>query len=88
MVPSLALLILLIIAVCVIVNLVNKQEKAEDIITSQAAYMTKLSESIAYCSIKINAIDEKEVFASDDEIGWWFKEVQEMQSILNQYNEQ
>jgi hypothetical protein len=78
--------VVIFIAGFIIRNLLLKLEKLEEITESQSKYINKFSESVAYCTIRIGQIDEKGIFASDDEIGWWFEEVKNMQNILNQYN--
>jgi hypothetical protein len=67
------------------INLLNKNEKIEDIVTSQQQYVDKLSETITYCDNHIKKIDEKGTFSSDDEIGWFFQEIKNMSSILEEF---
>ena len=67
------------------INLLFKNEKAEDIIISQQKYISSISEIIKNSEKKLIEIDEKEVFKSDDEIGWFFNEIKKIQNILSQY---
>lgn len=67
------------------INLLFKNEKAEDIIISQQKYISSISEIIKNSEKKLQEIDEKEVFKSDDEIGWFFNEIKKIQNILSQY---
>jgi hypothetical protein len=67
------------------INLLVKNEKAEDIIVSQQNYISSISEIIKNSEKKIREIDEKEIFKSDDEIGWFFNELKKIQNILSQY---
>jgi len=67
------------------INLLFKNEKAEDIIISQQKYISSISEIINNSEKRLREIDEKEVFKSDDEIGWFFNEVKKIQNILSQY---
>jgi peptidoglycan hydrolase CwlO-like protein len=67
------------------INLLVKNEKAEDIIVSQQKYISSISEIIQNSEKKIKEIDEKEIFKSDDEIGWFFNELKKIQDILSQY---
>jgi hypothetical protein len=67
------------------INLLVKNEKAEDIIVSQQKYISLISEIIKNSEKKIKEIDEKEIFKSDDEIGWFFNELKKIQNILSQY---
>jgi hypothetical protein len=67
------------------INLLIKNEKAEDIIVSQQKYISSISEIIKNSEKRIKEIDEKEIFKSDDEIGWFFNELKKIQNILSQY---
>ena len=67
------------------INLLFKNEKSEDIIVSQQKYISLISEVIKNSEKRLQEIDEKEVFKSDDEIGWFFNEVKKIQNILSQY---
>jgi peptidoglycan hydrolase CwlO-like protein len=67
------------------INLLVKNEKAEDIIVSQQKYISSISEIIKNSEKRIKEIDEKEIFKSDDEIGWFFNELKKIQNILSQY---
>ena len=66
-------------------NLLQKNEKAEDIIFSYKQYIDSIDDAIYYTDKKLKEIDEKGMFKSDDEIGFFFTKVKEIQSILNQY---
>jgi hypothetical protein len=66
-------------------NLLRKNEKAEDIIFSYKVYMDSINEAIYFTDKKLKEIDEKGMFKSDDEIGFFFIKVKEIQNILNQY---
>ena len=66
-------------------NLLKKNEKAEDILFSYKEYMTKVSDAIEQSRKKLKEIDSQGTFESDDEIGWFFKKVQLIQDILDQY---
>ena len=67
------------------INLLVKNEKAEDIIISQQNYISSISEIIKNSEKRIKEIDEKEIFKSDDEIGWFFNELKKIQNIISQY---
>ncbi len=62
----------------VIRNLIKKNEILEDFITKQ-------SEAIQACDIRLKQLDNKGSFYADDEIGWFFKEVQKIQEALNEF---
>jgi predicted PurR-regulated permease PerM len=67
------------------INLLFKNEKAEDIIVSQQKYISSITEIINNSEKRLKEIDEKEIFKSDDEIGWFFNEIKKIQNILSQY---
>ena len=59
-------------------NLLKKNETLEDFIAKQ-------SEAINACDQRLKQIDSKGIFYADDEIGWFFKEVQKIQEALNEF---
>lgn len=64
-------------------NLLRKNEKQEDIIEKQYNFIKLLSDTIETSSNRLNEIDEKGTFKSDDEIGWFFNEIKYIQEVLN-----
>jgi hypothetical protein len=66
-------------------NLMRKQEKAEDVLMEYLTYLDRLSRVIEISDKKLKEIDSKETFKSDDEIGFFFKSVQQIQDILNEF---
>jgi hypothetical protein len=66
-------------------NLLRKNEKAEDIIFSYREYITQITDVIEQSNKKLDEIDQKGIFKSDDEIGWFFEKVKLIQEILDQY---
>lgn len=80
-----SLIILLIVSLGVIFNLLKKLETAEDILYSYLEYLTKISAVIELSSKKMKEIDHKGSFSSDDEIGFAFKQIKEIQDILNEF---
>lgn len=67
------------------INLLRKNEKAEDIIFSYREYITQITDVIDQSNRKLDEIDQKGTFKSDDEIGWFFEKVKLIQEILDQY---
>ena len=59
-------------------NLLIKNEKLEDFISKQ-------SDAVEECNNRLQQIDNKGIFYADDEIGWFFKEVQKIQEALNEF---
>jgi len=62
----------------IIRNLIVKNERLEDFISKQ-------SEAINACDRRLKEIDNKNIFYADDEIGWFFEEVQKIQEALNEF---
>jgi hypothetical protein len=66
-------------------NLMRKNEKQEDILMEYMKYRTMLDTAIEESDKRLKKIDERGTFKSDDEIGWFFDQVQKLQSILNEF---
>ena len=75
---SIILTILITTSFFVIRNLILKNEKLEDFISKQ-------SEAINACDQRLKQLDNKNVFYADDQIGFFFKEVQKIQEALNEF---
>ena len=67
-------------------NLLRKNEKQEDILTAYMVYLNKISDYIETTDKKLKEIDAKGSFESDDEIGFFFKQIQNIQTVLNSFN--
>ena len=67
------------------INLLRKNEKAEDIIVSQNVFIEEVSSQIEKSEKRLDEIDEKGVFKSDDEIGWFFNEVKQIQNNISRF---
>jgi len=67
-------------------NLLRKNETAEDLIIGYLGYLERLSQVIELTDEKLKKIDNKGSFKSDDEIGFFFNQVMELQKILNEFN--
>jgi hypothetical protein len=70
----------------IIWNLLKKNERQEDIINTQNEYIQTISTLMTESNKKIKEIDSKQIFQSDDEIGWFFKGIKEIQDLINEYN--
>ena len=70
----------------VIWNLMRKNEKLEDAIDKRDKYIDTMSTIMSESDRKIKEIDSKQIFESDDEIGWFFKGIKEIQELINEYN--
>lgn len=71
----------------VIYNLLKKVEKYEDAIVSQSIFIEKFTGVVEYVDKKLEELDHKGSFKSDDEIGFFFEEVKVLNGLLNAYNQ-
>lgn len=67
-------------------NLFKKVERLEDVVLSQDEFIQSFSNEVNRADIKLKEIDEKGSFQSDDEVGWFFEGLKEIQSRLNNFN--
>ena len=77
-ITTIVLVILTTIMSIAIRNLLRKNELIEDFIAKQ-------SEAINACDKRLKQIDDKGIFYADDQIGFFFKEVQKIQEALNEF---
>jgi hypothetical protein len=66
-------------------NLFRKYGKLMDIVISQNKFLNKIEENITSSNNRLKKIDEKGSFESDDEIGWFFNEIKDIQNNLLQF---
>lgn len=70
----------------IIWNLMRKNERLEDALNKRDEYIDAISIVMSESDRKIKEIDSKQIFESDDEIGWFFKGIKEIQALINEYN--
>ena len=75
---SIILAVVITTSFFIIRNLILRNEKMEDFISKQ-------SEAIEACDQRLKQIDDKGIFYADDQIGFFFKEVQKIQEALNEF---
>ena len=89
--PTTLFIIISILSILVVIlgyttfNLLKKNEKAEDIVLGYLDYLDKISRVIEVADEKVKKIDIKGSFASDDEVGFFFKQIKQIQEILNDF---
>ena len=69
----------------IIRNLLLKVEKYEDVTVDQTQYLQNISNLIGDSKKHLNKLDEGGVFQSDDEVGYFFKQIQLVQKELDRY---
>ena len=77
--------VLLILAGYVIYNLFSKVEILETLAATHSEYLVRLNDMIKVSDDRLKELDQKETFSSDDEVGWFFTYVKQVQELLNQY---
>ena len=75
---SIILAIVITVSFFIIRNLILRNERLEDFISKQ-------SEAVNACDQRLKQLDDKNIFYADDEIGFFFKEVQKIQEALNEF---
>jgi hypothetical protein len=63
-------------------NLLRKVENQEDIIVKHQKLFIDINKLIKIANSKIKDLDDREVFKSDDEIGWFFNYLKEIQNEI------
>ena len=66
-------------------NLLRKNERAEDIVTQYNEYLTEFNKQIKFTSKRLKEIDAKGTFKSDDEIGWFFTQIKNLQEGIERF---
>ena len=76
-----------------LMNLLKKVEAYEELIeeyekqlVSFQKYYDQILEAIKFSDIKLKQIDHRGTFESDDEIGYFFKLVKDLQTLLNSFD--
>ena len=82
---SIILTVVITVSFFVIRNLIKKNENQEDVIKEYESFISKQSEAIQACDVRLKEVDDKGIFRSDDEIGWFFKEILKLQEALNEF---
>jgi hypothetical protein len=76
---------LFIVAIYACYNLSKKTERLEKIVDEQDQYITSISELIELSNKKIGESEIASAFKADDEIGFFFETLQEIQIQLNSF---
>ena len=64
----------------------RKNERLEDELIKRDNYLENITTIMSESDRKIKEIDSKQIFQSDDEIGWFFSGFKEIQELINEYN--
>lgn len=80
------LLLIVVVLGFTTINLLRKNEKQEDILLGYLKYLDNISRVIEVSEEKMKQIDIKGSFEGDDEVGFFFKSIKQIQEILNDFN--
>jgi hypothetical protein len=76
---------ILLLFIYILRNLLIKVEKYEDVTVDQTGYLQRISDIIRDSQMHLRKLDEKGVFQSDDEVGYFFDKLKEIQKELDTY---
>jgi len=86
MLIAIVILSILVVTLSIAVrNLLIKVEKYEDITVDQTSYLQKISDIINDSQKHLRNLDEKGLFEADDEVGYFFEQMKNVQKELNRY---
>ena len=66
-------------------NLLRKVEKIEDVVIRYDRFISEYSKQLDNTDKRLKEIDEKGTFKSDDEIGWFFKQIKRLQNDVSRF---
>jgi hypothetical protein len=66
-------------------NLLKKLEKLEDTVQNQQKYVEDISNVLEDSSKRLREIDSNGSFSSDDEVGFFFENLKQIQIVLDAY---
>lgn len=78
-------IIILAVISYVCYNLFSKTERLEKIVDKQNQYITNISELIELSNKKIGESEVAQAFKADDDIGFFFETLQEIQTQLDSF---
>jgi len=66
--------------------LIKKVRNLESVVLEQQQYIDTISIVIDQADERVKELDASGMFQSDDEIGFFFENIKEIQSVLNDFN--
>jgi len=65
--------------------LIKKISKLQIVVNQQQQYIDAVTVAINNANEQLKEIDQAGIFQADDEVGWFFKNLKEIQSMLNTF---
>ncbi len=78
-------LLILGIGIWLIRSLIIKNKKLNELVETQNKYLNEMYEVITYTGAKIKQIDTAGIFQGDDEVGFFFTAMKDLQEQLTEY---
>lgn len=66
--------------------LIRKVRNLESVVINQQQYIDTVSIIIDQANDRLKELDASGMFESDDEVGFFFENIKEIQSVLNDFN--
>jgi ABC-type Na+ efflux pump permease subunit len=88
MISTIAIIVLSVLVVILgytTINLMRKNERQEDIVVGYLQYLDQISRVIEVSDDKLSKLDSRGSFESDDEVGFFFNGIKQIQEILNEF---
>ena len=79
------LLLLIIVFLYTTFNLLRKNEKYEDLVEGYRVFILRFQQQVKESDKRIQEIDSKGTFSSDDEVGYFFNELKKIQDSLTNF---
>jgi len=86
LVAVIILSVVLLTTFYIVWNLLRKVERLEDTANDLSEYLYNTSTIIDQMNERVQEVDKRGTFESDDEVGFFFEQLKEIQSILNSIN--
>jgi|TARA_Y100000361_G_scaffold7826_1_gene6490 hypothetical protein len=77
--------LIIVVFVYTTFNLMRKVEKIEDVVIRYDRFISEYSKQIENTENRLKEIDAKGIFKSDDEIGWFFKQIKRLQDDVSRF---
>jgi len=77
----------ILIFIYILRNLLLKVEKYEDRVTSLQNIQLNIQKLIVDSQMHLKNLDERGVFESDDEVGYFFEQIKKVQNELNRFTD-
>jgi uncharacterized membrane protein (DUF106 family) len=75
----------IILLVYIVRNVLIRNEKYEDVVRDQVQYLQNISDAVSEGQKHLKKLDEKGVFQSDDEVGYFLEQMKTIQNELDRY---